>query len=55
MKSKEKMLNIRENYENLFVRIPKEKKKELRYKAIKNGKTLSVVVRDLIDEYLSKK
>lgn len=55
MKSKEKMLNITENYVNLFVRIPKEKKKELREKAIKNGKTLSVVVRELVDEYLKQK
>lgn len=33
----------------------KDKKKELREKAKKNGKTLSVVLRDLIDEYIAKK
>ncbi len=32
----------------------KDKKKELREKAKKNGKTLLVVFRDLIDEYIAK-
>lgn len=52
--SKDKMLNVKDNYVNLFIRIHKDKKKELREKAKKNGKTLSVVLRDLIDEYISK-
>ena len=52
--TKDKMLNVKENYVNLFIRIHKDKKKELREKAKKSGKTLSVVLRDLIDEYIAK-
>jgi hypothetical protein len=52
--NKNKILNVKKNYVNLFIRIHKDKKKESREKAKKNGKTLSIVLRYLIDEYIAK-
>lgn len=53
--AKDKILNIDDNYENLFVRIHKEKKAELRKIAKEKGKTISVILRELIEKLIEQK
>jgi predicted DNA-binding protein len=52
--TKHKILDIENDYENLFVRIHKDKKSKLRQIAKKKGKQLSTVVRELIDDLIEK-
>lgn len=53
--AKKSVLNVKEGYENLFIRIPSEKKHKLREKARLDGKTISVVMREFVDLYLNRK